>query len=374
MNEIRKNTALIVDDEKMVIMALTQILNPEYTVYAVKDGQDALEKAEKFLPDIILLDIVMPDMDGYDVITALKNSDKTKNIPVIFITGLGEVGDEEKGLALGAADYIIKPFSSAIVKQRVKNQIRIMNQTRLIIDKEVVEQSNRNRVEFLLNMSHEMLTPMNAIMGMTQIAKTISNPEKTNDCLNEIGTASRHLLRLIKDLLEMSGNYVEKITPENSVFSFKTMMRSVLEKMNHEIEEKQQEFTYDIDPSIPMLLVGDEKRLAQVITNLLSNAVKYTREHGKIHFSAYIDSEEDAEITLQIEITDDGSGMPEENQNDIFSYFGQAENGAAGRHESIRFGSTRTKRIIEMMNGKIWGDFEQDRGVKIAFTCKVQKR
>ena len=374
MNETGKSTVLIVDDEKMVIMALTQILNPEYTVYAVKDGQDALEKAEKFLPDIILLDIVMPDMDGYDVIAALKNSEKTKNIPVIFITGLGEVGEEERGLALGAADYIIKPFSSAIVKQRVKNQIRIMNQTRLIIEKEVVEQSNRNRVEFLLNMSHEMLTPMNAIMGMTQIAKAKSNPEKTNDCLAEIDTASRHLLRLIKDLLEMSGNYVEKITPENSVFSFKTMIRGVIEKVNQEIEEKQQTFTYDVDPSIPMLLVGDEKRLAQAISNLLSNAVKYTPEHGKVHFSASVSSEENERITLQIEITDDGVGMPEDNQSDILGYFGQAENSAAGKKESIRLGSTRTKRIIEMMEGKIWGDFEPGRGARIAFTCKVQKR
>ena len=122
MDETKKNAVLIVDDDKLVIMALTQILGNEYTIYAVKDGQDAIEKTEKFLPDLILLDIVMPEMDGYDVIAALKKSEKTQHIPVIFISGLSETEDEKKGLDLGAADYITKPFSPDIVKLKVGNQ------------------------------------------------------------------------------------------------------------------------------------------------------------------------------------------------------------------------------------------------------------
>ena len=122
MNDTRKNTILIVDDEKLVIMTLTQILGNEYIIYAVKDGQDAIEKAGKFLPDLILLDIIMPEMDGYAVITALKNSEKTQNIPVILLSGLSEAEYEKKGLALGAADYICKPFSPDIVRLKVKKQ------------------------------------------------------------------------------------------------------------------------------------------------------------------------------------------------------------------------------------------------------------
>ena len=203
-SETVKNTVLIADDDNMVIVALTQMLSPEYTVYAVKNGKDTIEKAEQFLPDVILLDIVMPEMDGFAVIAALKSSEKTQNIPVIFITGLSESGDEEKGLALGAADYIAKPFSSDIVKLRVRNQIRMLNQTQLIIEKEVAEKSSKARIEFLMSMSHEMLTPMNAIIGMTQIAKMAWNPAKTADCLNEIDEASKHLLAMIHDLLNAS--------------------------------------------------------------------------------------------------------------------------------------------------------------------------
>lgn len=132
MDEAGRNSVLIVDDERANIIALTHILSPEYTVYAAKNGQDAVEVANEFLPDVILLDILMPEMDGYEVLTALKNGELTQSIPVIFVTGLGNSEDEEKGLNSGASDYISKPFSPSVVKLRVKNQLRIVNQIRII--------------------------------------------------------------------------------------------------------------------------------------------------------------------------------------------------------------------------------------------------
>ncbi|MDR2558736.1 MAG: diguanylate cyclase [Oscillospiraceae bacterium] len=155
MDESKRNSVLIVDDQNSNIMALTQILSSDYTIYAAKNGQGAIKAAEKHLPDIILLDILMPEMDGYAVISALKNSEETQNIPVIFITGLSKVDDEEKGLALGAADYITKPFSSGIVKLRVRNQIKMLDQLRIIerlsmIDK-LTELPNRRSFDVQLN-------------------------------------------------------------------------------------------------------------------------------------------------------------------------------------------------------------------------------
>ena len=126
----KKNSILIVDDEVANIRLLSNILGPEYKLFAVTNGPDAIETAEKHLPDIILLDVIMPDMDGYAVIAALKNSDKTKNIPVVFITGLGAASDEEKGLEYGAADYVAKPFSPMVVKHRVRNQVQNINKHR----------------------------------------------------------------------------------------------------------------------------------------------------------------------------------------------------------------------------------------------------
>ena len=130
MIDAGKYSILAVDDEKSNILALMDILKPEYIVYAATSGQNAIEIAEKHQPDIILLDIIMSDMDGYEVIAALKTSEKTKDIPIIFITGLSSSADEEKGLAYGVADYIIKPFSPATVKLRVGNQIKLIEQFR----------------------------------------------------------------------------------------------------------------------------------------------------------------------------------------------------------------------------------------------------
>jgi PleD family two-component response regulator len=128
MDDTKKNSVLIVDDESSYILELTHILQSEYTIYAAKDGEAAILAAAKYLPDVILLDIMMPDMDGYAVLAALKTSETTRHIPVIFATGLTDIAAEEKGLVLGVSDYITKPFSPAIIWLRIRNQMKMIRQ------------------------------------------------------------------------------------------------------------------------------------------------------------------------------------------------------------------------------------------------------
>jgi len=132
MSTGKKNSLLIVDDDPSSLLMLSHILQMEYNVYEASDGASAIVAAEKYLPDLILLDIVMPDMDGYQVFTALQESEKTEHIPVIFVTGLNNNNDEKKGLRLGAVDFINKPCDQIIVKLRVRHQIQIINQLRTI--------------------------------------------------------------------------------------------------------------------------------------------------------------------------------------------------------------------------------------------------
>jgi len=132
MDKTNRKSVLIVDDENSNIIALTHILSSEYTVYAAKNGKNAIAAAQKYLPDVILLDIIMPEMDGYEVLAVFKASEVMQNIPVIFITGLSNSEAEEKGLSLGASDYIGKPFSPAIVKLRIRNQIKMLDQLNTI--------------------------------------------------------------------------------------------------------------------------------------------------------------------------------------------------------------------------------------------------
>jgi len=141
METNEKDSILIVDDENANIFALSQILGQEFTVYAAKNGQDAIETAKEHLPDLILLDILMPEMDGYEVLSRLKKIKETQAIPVIFVTALAEDENEEWGMVLGAADYISKPFSPEIVKLRVRNQMKILDQIKMIKQSSIVENS-----------------------------------------------------------------------------------------------------------------------------------------------------------------------------------------------------------------------------------------
>jgi len=130
MDGEQKNSLLIVDDEDATLKVLTDILGSEYVLYTATDGASAIEKAQKYLPDLILLDILMPGMDGYQTFSEIKKCVELRNIPVIFITALNSDEDQVKGLTLGAADYITKPFNYMIIELRVRNQVQIANKLR----------------------------------------------------------------------------------------------------------------------------------------------------------------------------------------------------------------------------------------------------
>jgi diguanylate cyclase (GGDEF)-like protein len=156
MEENQKNSVLLVDNDKSNLKLLSSILGSEYTLYTAASGANAIKLAKEYMPDLILLDILMPDMDGYETLSELKKSAATQKIPVIFITGLSSNEDEEKGLSLDAADYISKPFSEKIVKLRIRNQIQIVNQLRTIERISMIDQltkmPNRRSFDERLNM------------------------------------------------------------------------------------------------------------------------------------------------------------------------------------------------------------------------------
>jgi len=168
----KKNTLLIVDDENANLKVLSHILGSEYTIFTATNGTSAIEKTKEFLPDLILLDILMPDMDGYTTLSEIKKCEAIQKIPVIFITGLDSEEDEEKGLSLEAADYITKPFSATIVKLRVRNQIQIVNQMRTIEHLSMIDQltnlPNRRSFDDRLNMEWKLSireqTPISLLM------------------------------------------------------------------------------------------------------------------------------------------------------------------------------------------------------------------
>jgi len=244
--------------------------------------------------------------------------------------------------------------------------------TEIITAKEAAEQASMAKSEFLSRMSHEMRTPMNAIFGMTNIARGSKDPNKVEYCLEKIEGASKHLLAVINDILDMAKIEANKFELSVEPFDFEKMLINITDVINFRVEEKRQTFIVNLDGSLPETLIGDELRLTQVVTNLLSNAVKFTPDGGTITLSAKNVGTSANKQMLQIEVADTGIGISAEQQARLFSSFEQADGGTARKYGGTGLGLAISKRIVELMGGKIWVESRPGQGAKFIFTVKYE--
>ena len=233
--------------------------------------------------------------------------------------------------------------------------------------------ASKAKGDFLSNMSHEMRTPMNAIIGMALIGKKANDMERKDNALHKIGDASAHLLGIINDVLDMAKIEANKLELMHIEFDFEQMLQNVLTFIQFRVDEKQLRLYKNVDSAIPRFLVGDSHHLAQVITNLLSNAVKFTHEGGEVRFDAALINETDGECELRIEVADNGIGISREQQEKLFSPFEQAESGISRQYGGTGLGLVISKSIVELMGGTIWIESELGKGARFFFTMKAMR-
>jgi signal transduction histidine kinase/CheY-like chemotaxis protein len=226
--------------------------------------------------------------------------------------------------------------------------------------------------DFLANMSHEMRTPMNAIIGMTTIAETAEDLDRIKYAIGKIKDASKHLLGVINDILDMSKIEAGKFELSPAEFDFEKLLKRVVNVINFRVDEKSQQLSVYIDRTIPVNLIGDDQRLAQVMTNLLSNAVKFTPENGSINLHTYLLGEEDGVCRIKITVKDTGIGITPEQQANLFQSFQQAESKTTRKFGGTGLGLAISKRIVEMMDGEIWVESEFGKGSTFAFTVSIR--
>jgi CheY-like chemotaxis protein/two-component sensor histidine kinase len=213
---------------------------------------------------------------------------------------------------------------------------------------------------------------MNAILGMTRIARDSSESEKKDYCLTRIEEASAHLHGVSNDILDMSKIEAGKLELSPVSFIFEKMLQKVVNVINYKVDEKQQNFTVRIDKNIPTVVIGDDQRLAQVLANLLSNAVKFTPEGGSIRLSAKLEQHDSEKCTIHIEVTDSGIGITPEQQARLFTSFEQADSGISRKYGGTGLGLAISKRIVEMMGGRIWIESEAGKGSTFALDIKLK--
>jgi PAS domain S-box-containing protein len=239
--------------------------------------------------------------------------------------------------------------------------------------KEQAEDASSAKSDFLANMSHEIRTPMNAIIGMTAIAKASGDSGKKDYCLDKIENASTHLLGVINDILDMSKIEANKFDLSYTEFDFERMLIRISNVVEFKVEEKEQNFFINCDEDVPDYIVCDEQRLAQVITNLLSNAIKFTPNGGNITVDVHKLEEKDRICVIQVEVSDTGIGISEEQKAQLFNSFVQADSSISRKFGGTGLGLAISKRIVEMMDGKIWVESEIGKGSAFKFYFQAER-
>jgi len=292
----------------------------------------------------------------------------------IYVTnkfcGMIVVDDCQNTREWGQADIDMVLLLCNVISELFK---RDAIETELKEAKEQAERSNRAKSDFLSRMSHEMRTPMNAIIGMTTIAKTSDQLERKDYCLGRIESASNHLLGVINDVLDISKIEANKFELSFTDFNLERMLIKVINVVNYRVEEKSQSLLIRVEKDVPEAIVTDDQRLAQVITNLLGNAIKFTPEDGEITLHIRKMAEVDGICTLQFMVKDTGIGVTAEQQKKLFRSFEQADGGVARRFGGTGLGLAISKSIVEMMGGSIWVESAPEEGSSFFFTIQAPR-
>ncbi|MBJ6800417.1 hybrid sensor histidine kinase/response regulator [Geomonas propionica] len=349
---MKRQTVMIVDDTPANIEILSESLGDDYELFFATSGLDALELIRADKPDLILLDIMMPGMDGFDLCRILKGDPSTRDIPVIFVTAMIEEEQEIKGLELGAIDYLTKPISPHIVRARVKNHLELKRYRDLL--ETLASAADRAKKEFLRSVSHELRTPLTPIIGMTDLVLNQEEDDNKRKYLGMVQKSAARLLGIVEDLIETSRLEGEGGAPENATFHLQSFMDTVTMEARAMADGKGLTFNVHIEPALPEVIVTDQGMLHKVLTMLLGNAVKFTPA-GAVGLEVR-QQEIAGEQMLQFSISDTGVGIDQADLDRIFSDFTQSDGSITRSYPGLGLGLTLARRMTELLDGSIWAE------------------
>jgi CheY-like chemotaxis protein len=391
MSDIENINILIVDDLPQNLQVLANSLkNMNYHIALATSGKQALEFVQKTKFDLILLDIMMPEMSGFKVCQALKSNELTQSIPIIFLTAQSDTENIIKGFEAGAVDYITKPFNDRELIKRVETQVELKKKSEQLIDfnkrleekvklrtselnieRKKAEIANRAKTLFLANMNHELRTPLNSIMGFTSLLETTNLNEEQTGYLDIIMNSSHDLLKIITEILEYTN--IDSTIKEIHKTKVKpaVMIDEAIGSLRIQAIRKGLHISTQIPDQLPDIF-ADELKIKQILISLISNAIKFTPS-GKIEISVKLENEIDEEAQLTISVSDSGVGIDPEKIEYIFEEFYQIDETFTRQFGGLGLGLSLAKGLTTVINGTISVKSEVGKGSTFTLMVPVKK-
>ncbi|WP_200375171.1 response regulator [Thiocystis violacea] len=383
---------LIVDDDPASIRIVARALAPDFVSEFALSGEEALARlGQGAQPDLILLDVMMPEMDGYTVCRRLKSDPELRDLPVICMTANSDFDSETNALLAGAADFIPKPVNPEVLRLRARSQVLLRQREQALLKLnaelehrvaertadlrlalEQAEAASRAKSQFLANMSHEIRTPMNAIMGFSHLLSRELSDARQLERIEKINGAANHLLGLINDILHLARIENGGLSSELVDFSPADLLAQIGTLIDEKRRAKGLEYLVD-HGDLPTVLNGDSTRLRQALLHYLGNAIKFT-ERGTIRLSTRVLEETPEDLLVRFDVVDTGIGIAAELQSRLFGPFEQADGSTTREYGGAGLGLAIARRIAEMMGGGTGVESAPGQGSRFWLTARLRKR
>lgn len=380
---------LIVDDLLENLISLEAILEDfEIDLVRAFSGEEALKNSIKEDFALVILDVQMPGMNGYETLEMMRQRKKTRYLPVIFVSAIHQSDlNIIKGIETGAVDFIPKPIIPDILKgkvqvfldlylqrKRLDDLLAEMEETNLNlkIAKSNAEVATRTKSMFLANMTHEIRTPLNGVIGLSKLLQKTQLNSDQQELLDIITSSGENLLQIINDILDFSKIESGQIQLENIDFELNGLLNNVYHLMKFKADENEIDFSYHLSPGIPAVLNGDPLRITQILMNLVNNAVKFTHKgHVKL-IGELVDMSGDS-VRILFRIKDTGIGISEEGKLLLFKEFSQSESSISRKYGGTGLGLAISKNLVSLMGGEIGVESELHMGSEFWFRLPLKE-
>jgi len=380
---MEKINILIVDDRPENIIALEALLQrDDVNLISTTLPNEALRLAWEKDIAIALVDVQMPEMDGFELVEILKSNPRTKDILVIFVTAIStDAKYAVKGLNTGAVDYLYKPLNPYVTSAKVDSFVQFVRtqrevvrknkeleayQKELIRAKELAEQGKKIKENFLANMSHEIRTPINGIIGITNLLEQTGLNEEQREMVELLEISSNSLLGVINDILDLSKIEAGKFKINRAPTDIVTICRSVVNLLTIRAKEKNIGLITNFDEGLPKSIMADSLRLNQILMNLIGNAIKFTTE-GSVTLKVEILDKKGNNMQLKFSVIDTGIGIPQDKIDKIFETFEQADDSTTLNFGGTGLGLSIAKNLAQLKGGELTVESEEAKGSIFSF-------